>query len=260
MRILGLLGGMAWPSTLETYRTVNEEVARVRGGAHSARIVLWSVDFAEVERLQHAGDWDAAGALLADAARRLEQAGAGALLLCTNTMHRVAPAIEQATAVPLLHIGDAIAAAAHAAGARRVGLLGTRFTMEQPFLRERLTAAGVDVEVPGEQDRELVHRVIYEELIHGILREDSRQAYREVAARLVDRGAEAVVAGCTEIELLLAPTDVTVPLLASSRLHALAGARWLLDDPSLLPDPASVVTPAEPGVDLPVTDLPGAPR
>lgn len=232
MRILGLLGGMAWPSTLEAYRTINEEVARVRGGAHSARIVLWSVDFAEVERLQHAGDWDGAGVLLADAARRLGEAGAGALLLCTNTMHRVAPAIEQATSVPLLHIGDAIAAAAHEAGATRVGLLGTRFTMEQPFLRDRLVAGGVEVVVPGQLDRELVHRVIYEELIHGVTREASRQAYREVAARLVGQGAQAVVAGCTEIELLIDASDVTVPLLASSRLHALAGARWLLADPA----------------------------
>lgn len=230
MRTLGLLGGMAWPSTMEAYRLLNETVGRRLGGTHSARLLVWSVDFAEVHALQDAGDWDAAGELLADAGHRLQTAGAEGLLLCTNTMHRVADAIEARVDVPLLHIADATAERIVADGHDRVGLLGTRFTMEQAFYRDRLADQGLDVLVPDEPDRTTVHRVIYDELVTGIVRDDSRQAYVAVARRLVERGAQAVIAGCTEIELLLGPDDLEVPLYATTQLHVLAAADWMLDD------------------------------
>lgn len=230
MRTLGLLGGMAWPSTLEAYRLLNETVAHRLGGTHSARLLVWSADFAEVEALQAAGDWDAAGELLADAGRRLQTAGAQGLLLCTNTMHRVADAIEARVDVPLLHIADPTARQIVADGHERVGLLGTRFTMEQAFYRDRLADHGLDVLVPDESDRTTVHRIIFDELVTGVVRDSSRRAYVEVAHRLVDRGAQAVIAGCTEIELLLGPDDLTVPLYATTRLHVRAAADWMLAD------------------------------
>lgn len=230
MRTLGLLGGMAWPSTLEAYRLLNQTVATRLGGTHSARLLVWSADFAEVEALQAAGDWDAAGELLADAGRRLQTAGADGLLLCTNTMHRVADAIEARVDVPLLHIADATAEQIVADGHHRVGLLGTRFTMEQAFYRDRLAAHDLDVLVPDEPDRTTVHRVIYDELVRGVVRDDSRRDHVAICDRLVDRGAQAVIAGCTEIELLLGPDDLPVPLYATTRLHVLAAADWMLDD------------------------------
>lgn len=228
-RRLGLLGGMAWPSTAAAYRQLNEAVAARLGGHHSARLLVWSVDFAEVEALQAAGDWDTAGALLADAGARLETAGAGALLLCTNTMHVCAPAIEAAVDVPLIHIADATADAVRAAGANRVGLLGTRYTMEQDFYRGRLRAHGLDVIVPDAPARTAVHDIIFGELVHGIVDDRSRQVYRRAAADLVDRGAEAVIAGCTEIELLLQAEDVDVAYVPTTSIHVQAGAAWLLD-------------------------------
>lgn len=234
MRTLGLLGGMAWPSTLEAYRAINTGIAERLGGAHSARLVVWSVDFAEVEALQQAGDWDTAGALLAGAARRLERAGAEGLMLCTNTMHRVAGTIEAATSIPLLHIADATADAITAAGVARVGLLGTRFTMEQPFYRERIAGHGPEVLVPPEEARERVHRIIYDELIHGRVDPESRAAVLAVIADLVARGCEGVVAGCTEIELLVTPDDVEVAYFPTTRLDASAAVAWMLDGD---PDP-----------------------
>jgi len=231
MKTIGLLGGMSWESTLPYYRQINEAVRERLGGLHSARLVLFSVDFAQVERLQRSGDWDAAGVLLAEAARALQRAGADFLVLCTNTMHKVAEAIEAAVDIPLLHIADPTAAAIRSAGLRRVGLLGTRFTMEQPFYRERLERRhGIEVLVPDEADRTEVHRVIYEELCQGSVHEASRQAYRQVIARLVERGAEAVILGCTEIGLLLGPRDASVALFDTTSLHARAAAeRALLD-------------------------------
>ncbi len=196
MKTIGLLGGMSWESTLPYYRHINEAVRERLGGLHSARLVLYSLDFHEIEALQRQGDWAAAGTLLADAARRLESAGADFLLLCTNTMHKVADAIEAASALPLLHIADPTAAAIQAAGLQRVGLLGTRFTMEQPFYRQRLEDRhGIQVLVPDEPDRAEVHRVIDEELCRGVVSEASRQAYRQVITRLVARGAQAVILG-----------------------------------------------------------------
>ena len=229
MKTIGLLGGMSWESTLPYYRHINEAVRERLGGLHSARLVLYSLDFHEIEALQRQGDWAAAGTLLADAARRLESAGANFLLLCTNTMHKVADAIEAASALPLLHIADPTAATIQAAGLQRVGLLGTRFTMEQPFYRQRLEDRyGIQVLVPDEPDRAEVHRVIYEELCRGVVSEASRQAYRQVISRLVARGAQAVILGCTEIGLLVRADDAEVPLFDTCVLHAQAAAERAL--------------------------------
>jgi aspartate racemase len=229
MRTLGLLGGMAWPSTAEAYRLLNTEVAARLGGVHSAPLLLWSADFAEIEAYQRDGAWDRAGALLADAARRLEVAGAEGLLLCTNTMHKVAEEIEAATSVPLLHIADTTAAAVHRDGITRVGLLGTRFTMEEPFLVERLERHGIEVVVPPASARDVVHRVIYDELVHGEVRADSRARLTAIAADLLATGAAGIVAGCTEIELLLGPDDVAGAWYPTTHLQVLAAVEWILD-------------------------------
>jgi aspartate racemase len=227
MRLLGVLGGMSWTSTEAYYRGLNEGVAARLGGLHSARLVLHSVDFAPVAQAQHAGDWDAAAAVLTEAARGLAAAGAGALLLATNTMHRVAGPVEDAAGVPLLHIADPTADALLAGGVGRVGLLATRFTMEEGFYVDRLRGRGLDVVVPQPADRDVVHRVIYDELVHDVIREESRGAYREVVDRLAAAGAEAVVLGCTEIGLLLGAGDTDVPLLDTTALHVAAGVDWL---------------------------------
>jgi aspartate racemase len=219
MRTIGLLGGMSWESSALYYRLLNEAVRDRLGGLHSARCVLLSVDFAEIERLQVAGDWGRAGELLAADAKALEAAGADLVLLCTNTMHKVAHALADALTVPLLHIGDVTAEAVRAAGIGRVGLLGTAFTMEQPFLTDRLAARGLQVRLPDPVDRAEVHRVIYEELCVGVVREESRAAFLAVIERLVAEGAEGVILGCTEIELLIGPDDVDVPVFPTSRLH-----------------------------------------
>nr|MBL8457080.1 aspartate/glutamate racemase family protein [Zoogloeaceae bacterium] len=229
MKTIGLLGGMSWESTVPYYRQINEAVKARLGGLHSARIVLYSVDFAGIERLQQCGDWAAAGVVLADAARALERAGADFIVLCTNTMHKVAPAIEAAVGIPLLHIADPTAAAIRAAGLRRVGLLGTRFTMEQAFYRDRLAGHhGIEVLVPEAADRDVVHRVIYEELCLGRVEEVSRKAYRDTMQRLVARGAQAVILGCTEIGLLVGPQDASVPLFDTTAIHAGAAAEAAL--------------------------------
>ncbi|MBO1418810.1 aspartate/glutamate racemase family protein [Streptomyces sp. FH025] len=220
MKTLGLIGGMSWESTAEYYRLLNTLTRSRLGGLHSARLVLHSVDFAEIERLQVEGRWDEAGAVLADAARSLEAAGAELLLICTNTMHKVADQVQAATSVPLLHLADATAEAVRAAGVRRVGLLGTAFTMEQDFYRGRLASGGLDVLVPQADSRALVHRIIYEELCVGLVREESRASYRRVIDELVAAGAEGIVLGCTEIELLIRPEDSPVPVFPTTRLHA----------------------------------------
>jgi aspartate racemase len=227
MRLLGVLGGMSWTSTEAYYRGLNEGVAARLGGLHSARLVLHSVDFAPVAQAQYTGDWDAAAAVLTEAARGLAAAGAGALLLATNTMHRVAGPVEDAAGVPLLHIADPTADALLAGGVGRVGLLATRFTMEEGFYVDRLRGRGLDVVVPQPEDRDVVHRVIYDELVHDVVREESRGAYREVVDRLAAAGAEAVVLGCTEIGLLLGAGDTDVPLLDTTALHVAAGVDWL---------------------------------
>ncbi|MEI7037858.1 aspartate/glutamate racemase family protein [Fulvimonas yonginensis] len=230
MKTIGLIGGMSWESTVPYYRLINESVRARLGGLHSAKLLLHSVDFHEIEAMQRHGEWEAAGARLAEAARGLEAAGAEVLLIGANTMHRVAPAVEAAVRIPLLHVADATAQAIAAAGLRRVGLLGTRFTMEQAFYRQRLRAHGLDVRVPDEGDRAQVHRIIYEELCVGRMLPRSRECFRAVMARLVERGAEGIVLGCTEIGLLVDAADAPVPLFDTTRLHAEAAVAWALAD------------------------------
>jgi aspartate racemase len=229
LKTIGLIGGMSWESTVPYYRQVNETIKEHLGGLHSAKVVLYSVDFHEVERLQHAGDWDAAGALLADAARSLQAAGADFLVLCTNTMHKVAPAIEGAVNIPLFHIADPTAEEIKRAGYTRIGLLGTRFTMEQAFYKDRLRERhGLDVIVPAPEDRDIVHRIIYEELCLGRIVDGSRDEYRRIIAALVEQGAQAIILGCTEISLLLAQQDAAVPLFDTTAIHARKAAEWAL--------------------------------
>jgi aspartate racemase len=229
MKTLGLIGGMSWESTQLYYRMLNEAVKQRLGGLHSAQLVLYSVDFHEIEVLQRDGDWDEAGRRLADVARALAAAGAQGLVLCTNTMHKVADAIEAAVTLPLLHIADPTGDALRAAGHHRVGLLGTRFTMEQAFYVERLRARhGLEVLLPPPEDRELVHRVIYDELCLGEVKDTSREAYRAVMQRLVQRGADSLILGCTEITMLVGPGDAGVPLFDTTALHALHAAEWAL--------------------------------
>lgn len=220
MKTIGLLGGMSWESTQTYYRLLNEGVKTRLGGLHSAKIVLYSVDFADIEALQHKGEWGATARILSDAALSLEKAGADFLVIGTNTMHKVAPEIEQVLRMPLLHIADATAKVLARDGISRVGLLGTRFTMEQAFYRERLENAGIDVVIPDEPQRHLIHRVIYEELCLGQIVADSRRAYLEVVDSLAERGAEAVILGCTEIGLLIRQADTPVPLYDTTGIHA----------------------------------------
>lgn len=228
MRLLGVLGGMSWTSTAEYYRLLNHGVAARLGGLHSARVLLHSVDFAPVAGMQHDGDWAGTAAVLVEAARDLERAGAEGLLLATNTMHKVAGEIEAATGIPLLHIADATAARLVADGRHTVGLLATAFTMEQDFYTDRLRAHGLEVIVPDAADRGDVHRIIYDELCHDVIREDSRDRYREVMGGLAGRGAEAVVLGCTEITLLVGQRDSPVPLYDTTAIHAEAAVTWML--------------------------------
>lgn len=224
MKTIGLIGGMSWESTIPYYRHINQTIRERLGGLHSARLLLYSVDFHDIERLQQAGDWDAAGIAMADAARALQRGGADFIVLATNTMHLVADAIVAATPLPLLHIADVTADALLDAGIARVGLLGTRFTMEQAFYRQRLEQRGLQVLIPDEAQRQRVHQVIYDELCQGIVRDDSRQDYRDIVAGLADQGAEAVILGCTEISLLLGPGDTALPLFDTTALHARAAA------------------------------------
>lgn len=219
MLCIGMLGGMSWESSAVYYRLVNELVRERLGGLHSARCVLLSVDFAEIEALQVSGRWDEAGALLAGTAAQVEAAGADILLLCTNTMHKVADQVAAAVGIPLVHLADATAAAVQAAGVSTVGLLGTAFTMEQGFYRDRLASHGLTVLTPEADDRAVVHSVIYEELCLGVVSEASRAAYIAVIERLVAAGAEGVVLGCTEIELLIGQADSPVPVFPTTRLH-----------------------------------------
>lgn len=229
MKTIGLIGGMSWESTVPYYRTVNEIVKRRLGGLHSARVAMLSVDFADVEPLQRTDRWEEAGDLLARAGRAVQAAGADFVVLCTNTMHKVAPAIEAAVTIPLLHIADPTATAAKAAGIGTIGLLGTRFTMEQDFYRQRLeTRHGLTVLVPDAEDRETVHRTIYTELCLGVVTEESRERFREVIRRLAGRGAKGVVLGCTEIAMLVSQADSPVPVFDTTLLHAEAAAELAL--------------------------------
>nr|WP_258562817.1 aspartate/glutamate racemase family protein [Nocardioides sp. MAH-18] len=223
-----MLGGMSWESTALYYRLLNEGVAARLGDLHSADLILISVDFGPIAQLQAEGRWDEAGELLADRARELQSAGADMVLLCTNTMHKVASHIQDAVDIPLLHIVDVTADAARQAGATRVGVVATRFTMEQPFYRDRMATHGIEVLVPDEPGRDLVHRVIYDELCRGIVTDTSRGQVRAVIEDLVARGAEGVVLGCTEIELLITQDDCTVPVMPTTALHAAAAVEAAL--------------------------------
>jgi aspartate racemase len=237
MRTIGLIGGMSWDSSATYYRVINEEVRRRLGGHHCAEIVMVSVDFDRVRHMQQRGDWTAAGRLLADAATRLEAAGADCVVLATNLMHKVAPAIEAATGLPFLHIVDAVGAAATEAGASRVGLLGTRWVMEEPFYAHRLRERwGIEVLVPTAPDRVMIDQVIFEELTQGRIEPASRAEYARVVADLAAAGGQAAVLACTEIGLLLRPDDVDLPLIDSARVHALAAV-----DHALAAEPADGV-------------------
>jgi aspartate racemase len=226
---IGLIGGMSWESSAEYYRIINQEMRERVGGVHSARSLMWSVDFGEIERLQHLGEWDRLAETMKDAARRLERGGADFLVLCTNTMHRMADEIAGAVAIPLLHIADPTAEAIRASGFSRVGLIGTAFTMEQDFYRGRLEKLhGLEILIPGAEDRRIVHDIIYRELVAGQVLPASREAYRGVIARLIARGAQAMILGCTEIMLLVSDADSAVPLFDTTRLHALAAVERAL--------------------------------
>ncbi len=237
-RTLGIIGGMSWESTATYYRLLNEGIKARLGGLHSARLLIHSVDFAEVEALQARGDWAAAGAMLGEAAAGLARAGADCLLIATNTMHKVADAVTAASGLPLIHIADATAAAVRAAGIERIGLLGTRYTMEQDFYRGRLEAHGLQVLVPEEPARAEVNRVIYEELCLGRCEAASRRFYRDTIAALVEAGAQGVILGCTEIGLLVGPDDVDCALFDTTRLHAAAAVAAALGE-ALPPSPGS---------------------
>lgn len=229
MKTIGLLGGMSWESTASYYRALNEGVRAALGGLHSAKLCLYSVDFAEIERLQHAGDWDATAEILSQAARSVEAGGADFLLIGTNTMHKVAPQVAKAVSIPLLHIADATAQRLATDGISRVGLLGTRFTMEQEFYKGRITEGfGIEVLVPDEAQRDQVHEVIFHELCLGQVKEASRQRYLEIIESLHEQGAEAVILGCTEIALLVQQSHTAVPLYDTAAIHAEEAVKWAL--------------------------------
>jgi len=229
MKLIGLIGGMTWESTAEYYRYINQMVAKKLGGFHSGRIIIYSVDFDEIEKIHKEGRWDDAGKILASAAKALDRAGAEFLVLCTNTMHKVADEIEKSTPLKLLHIGDITGQAIVKQGLKTVGLLGTRFTMEEQFYRERLESLfGIRVLVPEEKDRTTVNQVIYEELAKGKIEPTSRQAYIEIIGRLVNKGAEGIILGCTEIPLLISQQDVDIPLFNTTELHSQAAVDMAL--------------------------------
>lgn len=227
--MIGLIGGMSWESSAEYYRILNQGVRDRLGPSASARCLLWSFNFAQIEQLQHDGDWEGLTALMIDAATRLEAGGAEVLLICTNTMHRMAEDVKSAVKIPLLHIADPTAESIKEAGFTNVGLLGTAFTMEHDFYKGRLARQhGLNVIVPDEQDRATVHRIIYDELVAGQVLAASREAYRGIIARLIDEGAEAIILGCTEIMLLVQPEDSAVPLFDPTAIHANAAIEMAL--------------------------------
>ena len=232
MQTIGLLGGMSWESSAHYYRLINQEVRRRLGGHHSARSVMLSVDFAEIEALQHAGRWDVLSGQMVTAAQQIERGGADLLLICTNTMHLMAQAVADAVSIPLLHIADPTGEAIVRQGMARVGLIGTAFTMEQAFYRDRLHGKhGIDVIVPPAGDRASVHAIIYDELVHGVVSPQSRATYRAIIQRLADDGAQAVILGCTEIMLLVDQSDSPVPLFDTTTLHAMAAVDAALAGP-----------------------------
>jgi aspartate racemase len=229
MKTIGMIGGMSWESSLEYYRIINETVKSRLGGLHSARSLMYSVEFAEVEALQHEGRWQEAAKIMVDAALSLEKGGADFIIICTNTMHKLAPDIQLKVRIPLLHIADATAEAVRCQGIRRVGLLGTRFTMEEDFYKGRLIEKhGLDVLIPSEVERAVVHRVIYDELCLGVIEPESRRQYQRIIENLASQGAQGIILGCTEIGLLVKSQDCAVPLFDTTRLHAEAAVDYAL--------------------------------
>ena len=229
MKTIGLIGGMSWESTVGYYREINEGVKQKLGGLHSAKIVLYSVDFEPIEKLQHSGDWDATGSILADAARSVEAGGAEFLLICTNTMHKVADQIERAMSIPLLHIADATAEVLVQNGVKKIGLLGTAFTMEQEFYKGRLSEKhGLDVIVPDAPDRKLVHDIIYQELCLGHIEQASKQEYIRIVNKLTEMGSEGVILGCTEIGMLIGQNDTNTTLYDTTKIHAAKAVEWAI--------------------------------
>mgnify|MGYP004461576061 FL=1 len=230
MKTIGLIGGMSWESTVTYYQAINEYVRETLGGLHSAKLLMYSVDFAEIERCQSAGEWEKSGEILADAAKRLESAGADFILICTNTMHKVAPQVQRSLDIPILHIADATADALLKSGIRKAALLGTKYTMTQDFYKGRLTERGIDVVVPNAQEIEEVNRVIYEELCLGIISEDSRTKLKNIIARLkAEDGAQAVILGCTEIGLLIRAEDSALPAFDTTLIHARAAVQKAIE-------------------------------
>lgn len=230
MRTIGLIGGMSWESTVPYYTILNEEVKKALGGYHSAKILLYSVDFDEIEKDQVAGNWDHMGETLGDIAKTLQDAGADAIVLCTNTMHKVAPRIESKISVPFLHIADATAEAIQEKGLKRVALLGTIYTMSENFYRDRLIAQGLGVDIPSSEERSIIHAIIFDELVHGILRDESRKKLVAIIDRLAKDGAQGMILGCTEIGLLVKPEDTDVVLFDTVELHAKKAARFMLEN------------------------------
>jgi aspartate racemase len=231
MKTIGMIGGMSWESSLEYYRIINEGVKARLGGLHSAECLLWSFDFAEIEALQAAGDWEAATARMVDAAERVERGGADCIVICTNTMHKMAGAVQAAVKIPVLHIADTTAEKICADGLHTIGLLGTGFTMEQDFYKGRLTGQfGLKVLVPDETGRNIVHRAIYDELCLGIVRDESREAYLKIMDELVDQGAQGIILGCTEITLLIKPEHTPIRLYDTTRIHAESAVEWALNE------------------------------
>jgi len=230
MKTIGLIGGMSWESTVSYYQIINEYVKNTLGGLHSAKIILYSVEFHEIEACQSRGDWTRSAEILANAARKLEQAGADFILICTNTMHKVAPEICAAVGVPVIHIAEATARALLDQGVQKTALLGTKYTMTQDFYKQKLIDAGIEVLIPGPGDVELVNRVIFDELCLGQIRDKSRAEFRRIIADLADRGAQGVILGCTEIGLLIAQQDSPVPVFDTTVIHAEAAARLALAD------------------------------
>ena len=228
MKTIGLIGGMSWESSAEYYRIINEEVNRRLGGVHSAKVILYSFDFAEIEELQHRGEWEKLTQVMIDAARRLENAGAEVLLICTNTMHKMFDQVQENVEVSMIHIADATAEEIKNKGLKKVGLLGTKFTMEGDFYRKRFERHGIETVIPTEDEREVIHRIIYDELVVGIIRDESRKKYLEIIENLKQLGAEGMVLGCTEIPLLIKQEHVDIPVFDTTRIHALKAVDFAL--------------------------------
>lgn len=230
MKMIGLIGGMSWESSQHYYRIINEQIMERLGRPHSAKSLMWSMDFGEIEALQHAGKWAQLAEKMTDAAVKLEQGGADFIVICTNTMHKMAELIEQKISVPLLHIADATAIKIQQAGIKKIGLLGTAFTMEQDFYKGRLTEKfGLDVIIPDTEDRKIVHDIIYQELVSGIINESSREKYKMIIRKMVNEGAEGIILGCTEIMLLISQNDCTVPVFDTTEIHAFAAVDYALN-------------------------------